>query len=52
MEKAVPSADFQGMAQRMKEQFLAGGLDPEIEHSLIATVPPGDLKSISMCRPG
>ena len=38
------------MSKKMKDKFLAGGLDPQLEHALSTSVPPGDVKALSMCR--
>ena len=37
---------------RLRELFLQGYMDAEIEHVLVNTVPPGDLRNITAFRRG
>ncbi|CAE7854074.1 cofG, partial [Symbiodinium necroappetens] len=50
LEKAIPEADFKKEDASLKQLFMSGVLDPEIQGALENAVPPGDLKSIGHLR--
>ncbi|CAE7245345.1 cofG, partial [Symbiodinium sp. CCMP2456] len=50
LEKVIPEADFKKEEESLKQLFMSGALDPEIQSALENSVPPGDLKSIGHLR--
>ena len=51
LEKMLPASEFPEAKDALLKQFSQGFLDPDIQHTLENTVPPGDAKSIAAFRP-
>ena len=52
LKSTVSDADFAREEPKLRDQFLQGYLDADIEHALLHSAPPGDLKSIGVLRSG
>lgn len=50
LRKIQPSSQFKDAEVALKEQFLSGYLDCDLQHALDTTAPPSDLKTISAMR--
>ena len=50
LQRALNPEDYVRAFGDLKEMFLRGYLDPDLEHALQTQFPPGDLKSISSIR--
>lgn len=50
LQKIAPSGEFAAMESDLRNQFRFGYLDPDILHSLEATVPPGDAQMVGAFR--
>lgn len=50
LEKMMPPAMFKEANEALRNSFLSGFLDPDLQHCLQTQVPPGDLRGISAFR--
>lgn len=49
-QRIAPSADFEDARASLLSQFSFGFLDPDLQHSMESSVPPGDVSSVGAFR--
>lgn len=50
LERTITPEDYKKAFGELKDMFLRGYLDPDLEHILQTQFPPGDMKSVSSIR--